>query len=467
MCVFFCFFDVFLGSSTSKQRVAGTGVTTLGAEMASALPAGCVQGPTGYSAGSLLTPRSLTPKMSMAAAPVVIRRQASPCTPRDRGTHPPTAYVPWPVRPSPARSSSAPRICPGSLSSATLTRDEGSVSAPIYAAVAGPVSLAPRLRHISTARSGQFIPCGPEEHRVLRGMVPPLEGLDAPGADPAKSSTSRGEDKAPPESSLLARMQQALAEQRAEHEVKLAQLQANWEQRFAEAVSFWHRAWSTTTAVVKDCNHHCVKLSEVLEASLDELGQNSIQVMSLASRMKILEETVGLSNKSLEPTQHPQESSQEEPPKARESPMAAFCLGGLSGTSDSFKRLSNELARFEHEVSAHSQQLLSFSPMKPMQMEESPPAAGQATSFSDWRSGKSTIHSCAIGKPQPQTTAGALPQREEASQAVKKDHGVSGAGFVPRPVGEDAEDDPDVAEGTAPTRFHQVPFAMSPAGPKP
>ena len=98
-------------------------------------------------------------------------------------------------------------------------------------------------------------------------------------------------------------------------------------------MSFWQKAWSTTTAAVKDCNTHCatallnctvgpcllridrqlpkVKLSEVLEASLDELGrmlcevaaarlellmhdrhvagQNSMEATSLTCRLQVLE----------------------------------------------------------------------------------------------------------------------------------------------------------------------------------
>ncbi|CAE7289341.1 unnamed protein product [Symbiodinium sp. CCMP2592] len=226
------------------------------------------------------------------------------------------------------------------------------------------------------------------------------------------------------------------------------QLQAQWEERFAEAVSFWQKAWSTTAAAVKDCNTHCVKLSEVLEASLDELGHNSMEVTSLTRRLQVLEEAVGLPQRPGPPS-----TRREDNEVALETlPRTRIRLEGLSGTSDSFKRLSNELARFEHEVSAHSQKLLSVSRVT-MTTDDCLPAHCQTDSFADWRNlnaikqapsvgpvassrpwperSEQTLGSCEAYKPKSQTTAGALPPAD-CLQASKGDRVQPGAGLLPR-----------------------------------
>ena len=32
-------------------------------------------------------------------------------------------------------------------------------------------------------------------------------------------------------------------------QARMAEMQSRWEERFCEAVDFWHQAWSTTTSV--------------------------------------------------------------------------------------------------------------------------------------------------------------------------------------------------------------------------
>lgn len=323
---------------------------------------------------------------------------------------------------------------------AVLPREEGSVSAPVYAPAppavpAGAtmlpvVSVAQRVRHVPGSRNGQFIRCDQEVQRVLDPVAPAaaLEGLEATGNDFGSHDLSQ-DGKYHTETSALGRFQQALAEQRAEHEAKLVQLQAHWEERFAEAVSFWQKAWSTTAAAVKDCNTHCVKLSEVLEASLDELGQNSMEVTSLTCRLQVLEESVGLPQRRSELA-----TSQQDNEVALEAlPGTRIRLEGLSGTSDSFKRLSSELARFEHEVSTHSQKLLSVSHVT-LATEDCLPAHCQTDSFADWRSLNAIKQAPSVGpayKPKPQTTAGALPPAD-CPQASKGDRVLPGAGLLPR-----------------------------------
>lgn len=124
---------------------------------------------------------------------------------------------------------------------------------------------------------------------------------------------------------------------REELEARMAEMQSRWEERFCEAVDFWHQAWSTTTSVVKDCNTHCVKLSEVLEASLDQLGQKSLEVVNLQNRVQLLEAACGQANSPVKDASSPQ-----------------TLLSGCSGTSDSFKKLSEELASFADYVSEQS-----------------------------------------------------------------------------------------------------------------
>eukprot|EP00439_Symbiodinium_sp_Y106_P069054 s2355_g11.t2 len=388
--------------------------------------------PRGYSGASLHTPRSIAPQIS--ATSVALRRQPSLFTPRDRGPHPSVVNT-WANHP--ARSSSAPRICLSNVRPmAVLPREEGSVSAPVYApavpagaTILPVVSAAPLVRHVPGSRNGQFIRCDQEVHRVLDQAAPAaaVEGLEATGNNFVSNEFSQ--DAKCAETSALGRFQQALAEQRAEHEAKLVQLQAHWEERFAEAVSFWQKAWSTTTAAVKDCNTHCVKLSEVLEASLDELGQNSMEATSLTCRLQVLEEAVGLPQRRSELA-----ASQEDNEVAPETlPRTRIRLEGLSGTSDSFKRLSNELARFEHEVSAHSQKLLSVSHVT-LTTDDCLPAHCQTDSFADRRSLNAIKQAPSVGpayKPKSQTTAGALPPAD-CLQASKDDRVQPRAGLLPR-----------------------------------
>lgn len=125
---------------------------------------------------------------------------------------------------------------------------------------------------------------------------------------------------------------------REELEARMAEMQSRWEERFCEAVDFWHQAWSTTTSVVKDCNTHCVKLSEVLEASLDQLGQKSLEVVNLQNRVQLLEAACGQANS----------------PVHKDASSPQTLLSGCSGTSDSFKKLSEELASFADYVSEQS-----------------------------------------------------------------------------------------------------------------
>jgi len=167
---------------------------------------------------------------------------------------------------------------------------------------------------------------------------------------------------------------------REEFEAKMGEMQRRWEERFCEAIDFWHQAWSTTTAVVKDCNTHCVKLSEVLEASLDQLGQKILEVANLQTRVRVLE--AAASGDVTSPKNAPLETS----------PMSC------AGTSDSFKKLSEELASFADYVSEQSARMrgdLTRVPGEGLGPPEAPCGAGalprgedgeeDKPSMSDWR----------------------------------------------------------------------------------
>jgi len=355
-------------------------------------------------------------------------------------------HAPWAIRAVPSRSSSVPRVIAGSsLATLAVAREESTVLGALTPSLpAGPaaVSLHPfaRVRQLPGSRTGQFIPMGSEAQVRVRHPSVPLEGFEARGVDVAQPQDSCNDNHLP--SSMLARFQQALAEQRAEHEAKFAQLQAHWEERFAEVVSFWQRAWSTTNSVVKDCNAHCVKLSEVLEESLDELGQNNVGITKLNSRVRGLEASCASLPPAEKQHEQPQwfktpalEEAQEQPSQTEAQPgLHARQQRGLSGTSDSFKRLSTELARFEQEVLAHSQKFLSLTPAN---LENPQPAQkAKFVGLFDLNAVGGTPADQASKEASAPlhhgTAAGALPQT--VSQAARRDPFGDGSQSRPEPV---------------------------------
>ncbi|CAJ1403071.1 unnamed protein product [Effrenium voratum] len=335
-------------------------------------------------------PSSVQPVLT--APPVTYTRQASPFTPRDG----PVQYTPrdgmqsWahPVHP-PIRSMSVPRVrLAPAPSMAALPVDEGGNylhAAPIAGHSGGAcgsatpapgaplLPMAQRVRHIP-ARPGQFIRLSQEDSSCHSSRL---------------------------ETSSLSRLQQALADQRADHEARLAQLQAQWDERFTEAVAFWHKAWSTTTAVVKDCNTHCVKLSQVLEASLDQLGQSSLELSNLQSRVLDLEAAAGLSSRPAAGKNAEDGADPEAGSRLRQEGLRC-----LSGTSDSFKRLSHELAQFEQEVSDQSQKLLGthLTFQTKFGAEEADCANSTVAELEQSSRGEA--------EDKPSTAAGALPRTE-------------------------------------------------------
>ncbi|CAK9002410.1 unnamed protein product [Durusdinium trenchii] len=281
-------------------------------------------------------------------APMAARTEPAPFTPRAEAL-PPRVWA------APLRSSSVPRVS-----------SQGQM--PCALPHAGPMLSRVNLDEVPASASGYTTPvyvtsghttprpvAVPYVHRTT--ARPQFVRLDDPGSG---GTAPRGPPWGPgatcsslDAAAAIARLQKALADQRDEHEAKLAALQARWEERFTEAIDFWQQAWSTTTAVVKDCNTHCVKLSEVLEASLDQLGQSSVEVAKLQSRVQLLEEAAHLP-KAPE-AELPLEMAQERSPRSPRKSPSATC----SGTSESFKKLSDELAQFANFVSEQSMRMRS------------------------------------------------------------------------------------------------------------
>ncbi|CAE8729391.1 unnamed protein product, partial [Polarella glacialis] len=78
-----------------------------------------------------------------------------------------------------------------------------------------------------------------------------------------------GPDKAQEVLTALERLQRTLDQQQAEQQAMIAQLTGRWEERFAAVLQCLQKT-TATTAVMKDRSADYVRLSEVLESSLDE-----------------------------------------------------------------------------------------------------------------------------------------------------------------------------------------------------
>ncbi|CAE8638043.1 unnamed protein product, partial [Polarella glacialis] len=97
-----------------------------------------------------------------------------------------------------------------------------------------------------------------------------------------------GLDKAQEVLAALERLQRTLDQQQAEQQAMIAQLTGRWEERFAAVLQCLQKT-TATTAVMKDRSADYVRLSEVLESSLDELGHNSREQAALLMRLETLE----------------------------------------------------------------------------------------------------------------------------------------------------------------------------------
>eukprot|EP00931_Biecheleriopsis_adriatica_P019556 TRINITY_DN13294_c0_g2_i1.p1 TRINITY_DN13294_c0_g2~~TRINITY_DN13294_c0_g2_i1.p1 ORF type:complete len:608 (+),score=98.39 TRINITY_DN13294_c0_g2_i1:86-1825(+) len=156
------------------------------------------------------------------------------------------------------------------------------------AAHEGPARSFLRASHGQDVRGTRQAPTALERLKATAaGLINP------PSAWEATLEKGHG-DKADEVLSALARLQKTLDEQQAEQKNRIAQLMAQWEERFSQVVQCLQSTRSSTTAVIKDRSADYVRLSEVLESSLDELGHNSQELAKLADRLEDLEASVDL-----------------------------------------------------------------------------------------------------------------------------------------------------------------------------